>query len=446
MMSRFRVLAAAGVAAAATAAAVDIGAVQSAASQIQRPEQRPAAVQPVIPAALRERIRIDDVKLRRHVIRPAHVLGVTSDDHSSDSLAAAVPALPSGRPTVPRPVGPRLDVGRFGQALHVRLRSSVAGYAMRLQHNGTPIYTLQWEWARRPGDGSVAWTPDRRQHIASVSKLITAIGMVRALEDRGISYDAKIIDYLPPYWKKGPKIDTITFRQLLRHTSGFSTGGSQSDFTLMKSKVAEGVAGTGMYDYENMNFGLCRILIPFVLYGDFLKAFSFADEVWDYITITAYTEYMQNKIFGPSGVTGATLAAPSNGVLAYAFPPSSPGWNSGDLSTMSGGAGWHMSVNEVLRVLATFRHKNSILPPAKAQAVLDAGLGIDQIHETPAGRIYNKNGRWTNGDKSEQSVAFILPDGMELVVLVNSPIVASDGKTALSLRDIVRETYVANIK
>lgn len=408
-----------------------------------------------VPAAVRQRIRIDDARLQRHVITPAHLIGIQSDEHAADSAERSAPAAGHGLPAARRRAGgtqpagpalPALDVARFGQALHVRLRSSVAGYAMRLYQNGAPIYTLQWEWARRPGDGSVAWTPERRQHIASVSKLITAIGMARALEEKNLSYDTKIIGYLPAHWKKGPNLEDVTFRQLLRHRSGFSTGGSGSDFALMKQKVAAGVTATGMYDYENMNFGLCRILIPFVLYGDFLNAFSLSDEVWDYVTITAYTEFMQNRVFGPSGVTGATLTPEAATALAYPFPAASPGWNSGDLSTVSGGAGWHMSVDEVLRVLATFRHKGTILPGDKAQALLDAGLGIDQVHETPAGPIYNKNGRWQNGARQVQSVAFVLPGRMELVVLVNSRIAGPGGAADLSLRDLVRETYVANLK
>lgn len=283
-------------------------------------------------------------------------------------------------------------------------------------------------------------------HIASVSKLITAIAMAKALDERKLSYDAKIVDYLPKYWKKGPNVESISFRHLLRHRSGFSTGGSGSDFALMKSKVAEGVTDIGKGDYENMNFGLCRILIPFVLYGDFLNTFSFSDEVWDYVTITAYTEFMQQRVFAPSGVTGATLVHPPNGALAYAFPASGSGWNSGDLSTVSGGAGWHMSANELLRVLATFRHKGTILPKEQAQALFDAKLGLDQIHDTPAGPVYNKNGRWTSGSKTEQSVAFILPDGMELVVFVNSRIAGGPGGEDQSLRNLVRETYLAHLK
>ena len=52
--------------------------------------------------------------------------------------------------------GPRyhFDVDGFGKALHAALKDSVNGYVMRLRHDGTTIYTLQWNWAKRPGDGS----------------------------------------------------------------------------------------------------------------------------------------------------------------------------------------------------------------------------------------------------------------------------------------------------
>lgn len=75
---------------------------------------------------------------------------------------------------------------------------------MQMRKNGTTVHTLEWNWARRPGEGALGWKPDRLMHIASVSKLITGIGMARLLDEKGISFDAKIIDYLPAYWTKAP--------------------------------------------------------------------------------------------------------------------------------------------------------------------------------------------------------------------------------------------------
>lgn len=61
--------------------------------------------------------------------------------------------------------------------------------------------------------------------------------------------------------------------------------------------------------------------------------------------------------------------------LAYSFPTPGTGWNSGDLSTMSGAAGWHMSVDQVLNVMGTFRRTRKIMAARKAQSMLDNMFG-----------------------------------------------------------------------
>jgi hypothetical protein len=108
--------------------------------------------------------------------------------------------------------------------------------------------------------------------------------------------------------------------------------------------------------------------------------------------------------------------------LAYDCQGTGTGWNSGDLTTMAGGAAWHMSVNELLRVMGTFRRGDSIVAAAQAQAMLDNGFGQNPpIVDTPLGPVYHKIGNWGT-DRWEQGVAFFLPLNMELVVLVNSTV------------------------
>jgi len=288
-------------------------------------------------------------------------------------------------------------------------------------------------------------------HVASCSKLITAIAMTRILNERQMSYDTPIIGFLPTYWAKGPNIDRITFRHLMTHTSGFDNGtNSASDFEFMKSRVAAGVTAVGGFKYENMNFGLCRILIATILGDVPLGAiFSFPiipdsnDVVWDYVTINSYMQYVQNYVFAPSGVTGPTLDHPSTDALAYDFPVSGNGWNSGDLTTMSGGAGWHMSADDLLCVMRTFRRKGSIMSPSQAQTMLDDGFGIDFATASPIGTVYMKKGYWQDASKMrvEQSLAYVLPRDMELVVLVNSPV----GSSGQPIESIVNTAYLSNL-
>src|SRR5215472_2123106 len=390
-------------------------------------------------------VTIDEHAARAHVIRPQQIEGVLTDRGRDEGKTEFVPRnLPPGVILTHH-----LDVDAFTKALHAALKDEVAGYSMRLRQHGQTIETLEWQWARTPQDGSEGWNPDRLMHVASVSKLMTAIGTTRLLAEKGVSPDAKIIDYLPTYWAKGPNIDKITFRNLMTHTSGFA---GDTDFLSMKAAVAAGVSTNpsapdhlGHYHYENMNFGLCRILIS-VLNGNIANGANFPfinDQLWDLVTIVSYNQYLQSKVFAPSGVTTATLDHPANGVLAYGFPITTPGWNSGNLESVSGGAGWHLSVDELLDVMGAFRRKGTIMSPAKAQEMLDNGFGIDLVGiSTPAGKLYNKNGLWHNGARTEQSLAYFLPEDMELVVLANSPI----GNPGKFFRDVVTQIYVDNIK
>jgi hypothetical protein len=217
----------------------------------------------------------------------------------------------------------------------------------------------------------------------------------------------------------------------------------------MKETVAMGVLpadhpGTlrlGAENYQNMNFGLCRILLA-VINGDIDKHSLISDEAWDLVTILAYFAYVTNKVFAPAGVSGATLHRPPNCALGYTFPPVDSGWDSGDLETMAGGAGWHMSAGEVLRVMRTFRSTGTILPRAKAKEVLDSMFGIDDIHHTTAGTLYVKHGLYHSGGYTEQSVAYFLPESMELVVLANSPV----GLPSVELGDTVLGVYKSKLK
>lgn len=380
-------------------------------------------------------------QVEAHQFEPAYVQGVLMDGQEPErSLVIARRALPAFATT------PKLDVEEFGKAFHAAIKDRVTGYAFQLRKNGAPAYTLIWNWARTPADGSKGWKLDTRMHVASVSKYLTAIGLVKLLDAKGISYDAKIINYLPNYWVKGPNIAQISFRHLLNHTSGFNTGTSSSSFQFMKDKVKAGVPGVGPYDYENMNFGLCRILMA-VINGNISPAANYGplnDQIWDMLTIGFYKQYMQTKVFSPAGVANASfepLAMYPN-ALAYKFPHGGEnGWDSGNLASMAGGAAWRLSVSDVLNVMDHVRRRNTILPAAKAQMMLDSKFGIDQVIDTPAGKLYNKNGSWNSNGRKEQCVAYFLPGGMELVVFVNSKI----GNEDASLRTLVKDVYLNNL-
>jgi CubicO group peptidase (beta-lactamase class C family) len=387
-------------------------------------------------------IDIDEAAVRAHVMRPDHLQGAASDRGREDGPVRRFPWPPG-------PVLYRFDITGFIRELVEQLTGNVAGYSIRLAESGTTIALIDQNWAKEPQDGSEWWTPDTRMHVASLSKIVTAMAMTRLLDETGISPSTPIIAYLPAYWIKGLNISQVTFAELMTHTSGLAFGAtnSRSDFQWMKSQIAAGTTHTGEYSYQNMNFGLCRILLATIngnIPVDWLINDLFLDVFWDLITIQAYASYVADQVFAPANVTGPDFTHDAADALAYNFPVTGNGWNSGDLTSMAGGAGWHMSVDELLKVMATFRRSGAIVSTARAQTMLDNGFGIDWSVSTPLGRYYAKNGFWYNGSgQREQGVAFFLPQNMELVVLVNSPV--GEGPAGEFLYTVVSDAYTGHI-
>lgn len=76
--------------------------------------------------------------------------------------------------------------------------------------------------------------PDTKFRIASISKPIIAILMMKLVEQGKISLDAKMSDYLPDFRKDGNK---TTIRQMLSHTSGIPGNVSSWDGREMRDPV-----------------------------------------------------------------------------------------------------------------------------------------------------------------------------------------------------------------
>jgi len=389
---------------------------------------------------------IDEAAVRAHMVRPESLLNVRSDRGRAG--APAERAVHS--PPFPVPVFYGFDAAGFMALLQDALAHTVAGYSIGLTENGSLIGQADQNWAKWPVDGAEGWTLDTRMHVASLNKIVTAIAMTRLLPEVSLGPDTLIYEYLPGYWAKGPNIEQVTFGNLMAHTSGlaFNADSPPADFQYMKSQIAAGTCNIGQYSYQNVNYGLLRVLLATVngnVPVDWNVVPEFADALWDCATIAAYASYVANYVFAPASVTGPGFTHEAADALAYNFPVEGNGWNSGPLAYLAGADGYHMSVNELLRVMAAFRRGGTIVSTAQAQAMLDAGYGVNQpIVDTQLGPAYHKIGTWyDNKGHWEQGVAFFLPLNMELVVLVNSPV---DGQQNDNfLYSVVWDAFLLNI-
>ena len=389
--------------------------------------------------------------VRAHVMRPDNLLGVSSDRGREGVPVEHVTGPPPG-PAPAAAVG-SFDAAGFIQELKAKLTGNVAGFSIGLNQNGATIEQATQNWAKYPMDGTEPWTLDTRMNVASLSKIVTAIAMTKLLGEAGISPGTPIIGYLPAYWVKGPNVEYITFAHLLAHTSGlaFEATSDQMDFTWMKEQIAIGTTNLGVYQYRNLNYGLCRILLATVNGNVPLSLLvwptksspvtpaEFNDNAWDSSTISAYASYVASEVFAPSGVIGPGFISDAGDALAYNFPVTK-GFDFGDQTLVTG---YYMSVNEVLAVMGTFRRDGAIVSSAQAQLMLDNGFGINQPPvKTSLGYYYVKfGGLQQNPDFEVQSLAFFLPLNMELVILINSPVAQGDA----ALYPWVQSAYTKHI-
>ncbi len=387
-------------------------------------------------------LNISEEQLRAHSLKlPAAANVRTTDDSVNlkveDSsatrrvIARKFPA-PIAKPT------PAFDANYFGPIVHELIHDKVMGYMYQVYKGSSPIYTGMWNWAKNPNDGSKGWTADTRMHVASVSKLMTAIGLVKLLDKKNISLDTSINSYLPGYWKRGSGVAGITFRKLLNHTSGFSGENSRCDYEFMKEQVAEGpnvAAGT----YANVNFSIMRVLITIIdgrmqanaTYGLSGGFAGLLDSLWDMVSTKYFQEYMNREVFSDVGLPTIGFTPEAGGPTAKAYSsPTDPQGRDGDWSTVSGGAGFYMSVTQVLKTLNGFRN-GDILPVDRAQYMLDNNLGHNGSVSTPAGKVYIRLGGWSINGGEEQAAIYCLPNNVNIALLINSPVsgfVDSKGK------------------
>jgi CubicO group peptidase (beta-lactamase class C family) len=396
-----------------------------------------------------------------------------------------------------------LDATGFADELSAQLAGAANGYSLELRRSGETVLPRSSGTAidgQLEGGVSTAWSPDVSMHIASCSKLLTAMALTKILgQQPGLSPDDAISPYLPSYWDQGPNVDLVTFTDVMTHNSGLKppTGpGVPADQTYVpcREAVALGVADASKiggsaqlnyqnWDYQNTNFVLCRVLMatvsgaldvnatytgphlppdgsPIIVQppGHHLTQQQVNDDYWDAVTVQFYEQYLQNNVFAPADVA-ASLGRPDICALAYAWPSDNqPGWNSGDLSDWAGPAGYHMSVSDLLDVMGTFRRSGTILSPGEAQAMLDSKFGIDWgangvpgvAKPTPAGPLYCKNGCQYSKDgagnaRVEQCGAVFLPLDMECVLFVNSPI-DQPGQTPSFLLSAVNGAFINNLE
>ncbi|GAB6606645.1 penicillin-binding protein [Bacillus cereus] len=177
---------------------------------------------------------------------------------------------------------------------------NIPGAAVAIVHNKDVFFTKTWGITRESEKKVTSKTPFA---IGSISKSLTALAIVKLIEDKKIKLEDPVQRYLPWFKLKDSQISsTITIQHLLTHTSGISTyeglllsdKQSKSSTALkenvMKLSNVKVTASPGeKYQYSNANYIVLGALI-------------------EEVTNEIYSSYMEKYIFQPLNMNGVAAS------------------------------------------------------------------------------------------------------------------------------------------
>ncbi|GGA82097.1 hypothetical protein GCM10011521_20600 [Arenimonas soli] len=283
------------------------------------------------------------------------------------ALAAAL-ASQAAAATPPEPA----EFARYAEAvLADAYRTDAPGVAVLVMRGDEVLY----RGARGEADveGNVSLQPGDRFRIGSVTKPITAAGLLTLVDAGKVSLDDPLSKYLPDY----PGGAGVTIEQLLNHTSGIK------DYTgipgTMEGPILRDVTTAQLVDYfkgETPDFAPGEAWMysnsGYVLVGAVIEAAS--GQAW--------YEYLEQALFKPLGMKdtgyGADPDVVARQVKGYIAGDQSPAPPLQISMTQPHGAGGLVSTVDDLARFSRALHEGRLLKPAiYARMVTPVGRAMD---------------------------------------------------------------------
>lgn len=303
---------------------------------------------------------------------------------------------------------PVFSVDKFEQNLKTALDGKTVGYSYSISRKGTQVRkgaggaaVASWD---NPASGqSVAHAANKRQDLASCSKTITALTLMRLLQDKNMSEKAKMVDYLPSFWENpSTTLAEVSLESLLKHESGMVAGGL--DYFSLKQRIKDGgIYIQGNYAYQNINYAFLRVCIAYLSHKSDLKILEDAfiadptttnEELLETTINDYYIEQVNQKVFAPCGIV-MSYPKPdgeTNPTMNYNFNTQDVGWNKGDMTRFAGSAGWRLSAEEQNNIMAHLKYTNDILNDTWKDKMNNQLMGWSGTDNLKGGTAYYHGG------------------------------------------------------
>ncbi len=335
----------------------------------------------------------------------------------------------------------KLSLDKIAARLEIHLKDSTVGWAYQIRKNGKITNKNEGGYkitgVDRLDGKPVAFDADTRMHVASVSKTITAVAVAKLVEQGKLSWGDKIKKYLPLNWKINPLFENTTIADLLTMRSGLdgNLDGISSCYDSLQVCIARGPDKNkiGKFNYQNISYGLLRIIIAEALGPDEFETNS-TNSVNSVLTTNKYINFVNRYLFGPLAIK-EVFCAETEGtpVLMYPFPYNNQHgyitgrgghYNDGNLSSYAGALGWYISINELSVFLNGVFYEDKIIN----QKTLDELIKLDfpfKINSLNFGQYFGSGGDWMSPQGQEprggvHAYYYFFPSDIQITVFVNS--------------------------
>lgn len=322
---------------------------------------------------------------------------------------------------------------------------SIAGASVAIAKDGRLIYSRGYGYADTASKAETQ--PYSKFRIASISKLVTAVAIMKLREEGRLSLNDRVFGpdgiLNDPYFSepKDKRVYDITVGHLLSHEGGWTQ--RHGDQMFMPVTVAEKMGVTPPADTRTIvRFALNKRLhfTPGTGRSYSNLGYSILGLVIEKLSGISYEEYCQNAVLQPLGIYDMTLAGnlPSEKIpfeVTYYEPsdvvlkPSiygtgemvTPSYGGNDIRSLGGAGAWIATAPDLMRLLLAidgFSTKPDILNSESIHIMTDNSNGY-----APVGwKTTVFNGTWWRTGSFPGSAGMMKrqSDGIAWVVLFNS--------------------------
>jgi N-acyl-D-amino-acid deacylase len=189
----------------------------------------------------------------------------------------------------------------------------IPGGSLAIVHEGNVVYARGFGWGDR--DAKEPVQPDSLFRIASVSKPITAVAILKLMEQGKLKVEDKVLDHLhfEPHFEEGAKFDErwrqVTIAHCLSHAGGWDRAVSYDPMfqaiRMAKSlKVELPIVPEQIIRYQ---LGQPLDFDPGERYAYSNFGYSLLGRIIEKVTGQPYEKYVQEEVLKPLGITRAVM-------------------------------------------------------------------------------------------------------------------------------------------